>query len=125
MPSQYLKDKDEDAGPRQPQRKPKPKSDEPAPEIKKSRANFAERNAFDKKRNDDRREGGKNQNDKRKNNNNSGRDGRVNEDGEYDEYTYRKKKSSLPRARRQRMLPSRDSHLPSYPCPVLPQEERR
>ena len=94
VPSQYLKDKDEDAGPRQPQRKPKPKSDEPAPEIKKSRANFAERNAFDKKRNDDRREGGKNQNDKRKNNNNSGRYGRVNEDGEYDEYTYRKKKKT-------------------------------
>ena len=94
-PAPFAKDKDDEDGPSRPMsRKPsKPKSDEPIEEIKKSRANFADRAAQEKKRNnsDDRRDGGKN--DKRKNNNNNNRySGRMS-DGDYDdEYSYRKKK---------------------------------
>ncbi|MBR6959819.1 MAG: translation initiation factor IF-2 [Clostridiales bacterium] len=91
----FAKDKDDEDGPSRPmpRRASKPKSDEPIEEIKKSRANFADRAAQEKKRsnNDDRRDGGKN--DKRKNNNNNSKySGRMS-DGDYDdEYSYRKKK---------------------------------
>ena len=90
----FAKDKDDDDSPSRPmsRRPAKAKGDEPIEEVKKSRANFADRAAQEKKRNnsDDRREGGKG--DKRKNNNNGGRyTGRM--DGDYDdEYSYRKKK---------------------------------
>ncbi len=90
----FSKDKDDEDSPSRPmsRRPAKAKGDEPIEEVKKSRANFADRAAQEKKRNnnDDRREGGKG--DKRKNNNNGGRyTGRM--DGDYDdEYSYRKKK---------------------------------
>ena len=91
----FAKDKDDEDQPSRPMaRKPsKPKTDEPIEEIKKSRANFADRAAQEKKRNnsDDRREGGKG--DKRKNNGAAqGRySGRM--DGDYDDdYSYRRKK---------------------------------
>ncbi len=91
----FAKDKDDEDQPSRPMaRKPsKPKADEPIEEIKKSRANFADRAAQEKKRNnsDDRREGGKG--DKRKSSGAAqGRySGRM--DGDYDDdYSYRKKK---------------------------------
>ena len=89
----FAKDKDDEDSPSRPmsRRPAKAKGDEPIEEVKKSRANFADRAAQEKKRNnnDDRREGGKG--DKRKNNNNGRYTGRM--DGDYDdEYSYRKKK---------------------------------
>ena len=45
-----MKDKDEDEKRPMPRKAVKPKTDSPIDEGKKSRANFAERNAFDKKR---------------------------------------------------------------------------
>ena len=94
-PAPFPKDKDEEGSSRpMPRRAAKPKSDEPIEEVKKSRANFADRAAQEKKRNnsDDRRDGGKQ--DKRKNNNaGSGKYSGMISDGEYDdEYSYRKKK---------------------------------
>jgi len=89
----FMKDKDEDAPARPMPRKPsKPKSDSPIEDVKKSRANFAERSAIEKKHNDaDRRD--KSQNgDRRKQNRNQQYEGRMNSDGEYDDYAYRKKK---------------------------------
>ncbi|MBP5260724.1 MAG: translation initiation factor IF-2 [Clostridiales bacterium] len=90
----FAKDKDDDESSSRPmaRRVTKSKSDEPIEEVKKSRANFADRAAQEKKRNnnDDRREGAKG--DKRKNNTNSRYNGRVS-DGDYDDdYSYRKKK---------------------------------
>ena len=86
-------DKDEDSSSRPQQRRaPKPKAAAPVEEVKKSRTNYAERNAFDKKHNDNDRRDGKQSDDKRRFNRDSQFKGRVNEDGEYDEYSYKKKK---------------------------------
>ncbi len=86
-------DKDEDSSSRPQQRRaPKPKAAAPVEEVKKSRTNYAERNAFDKKHNDSDRRDGKQSDDKRRFNRDSQFKGRVNEDGEYDEYSYKKKK---------------------------------
>ena len=94
----FSKDKDEDTPNRPAPRKPsKPKTESPLDEMKKSRANFAEKNAIEKKHNDNdqqRRENGRNQNanDRRMKNNNSKFTGRISEDGEYDDYSYGRKK---------------------------------
>ena len=94
----FSKDKDEDTPNRPAPRKPsKPKADSPLDDMKKSRANFAEKNAIEKKHNDNdqqRRENGRNQNanDRRMKNNNSKFNGRISEDGEYDDYSYGRKK---------------------------------
>ena len=89
----FDKDKDEDSSARPQQRRaPKPKAAAPVEEVKKSRTNYAERNAFDKKHNDNDRRDGKQSDDKRRFNRDSQYKGRVNEDGEYDEYSYKKKK---------------------------------
>ena len=94
----FSKDKDEDAPNRPAPRKPsKPKAESPLDDMKKSRANFAEKNAIEKKHNDNdqqRRENGRNQNsnDRRMKNNNSKFTGRISEDGEYDDYSYGRKK---------------------------------
>ncbi len=86
-------DKDDDSSSRPQQRRaPKPKAAAPVEEVKKSRTNYAERNAFDKKHNDSDRRDGKQSDDKRRFNRDSQFKGRVNEDGEYDEYSYKKKK---------------------------------
>ncbi|SCW60768.1 translation initiation factor IF-2 [Ruminococcaceae bacterium YRB3002] len=89
----YGKD-DEDSPSRPMARKPaRSKSDEPIEEVKKSRANFADRAAQEKKRNnnDDRREGGKG--DKRKGGQSQGGRYTGRMDGDYDDdYGYRKKK---------------------------------
>ncbi len=96
----FPKDKDEETPTRpQARRAPKPKAEGPMEEIKKSRANFAERSALEKKHNDDqsRRENGKNQNanDRRnKGGNNSKFNGRISEDGEYDDFSYGRKKKN-------------------------------
>ncbi len=101
----FMKDKDEDGEKRpMPRKATKPKAETPIEEGKKSRANFAERNAFDKKRTentDNKRENGRagNQNDKRSRNMNDVNNYRghgsdaLNDD--YDSYSYgskRKKK---------------------------------
>ena len=93
----FDKDKDEEPGQKNQFRRPaRPKAESPIDEVKKSRTNYAEKSAFDKKHNDntERREGnGKNGfADKRHQNSNSRFTGRVSEDGEYDEYSYKKKK---------------------------------
>ena len=86
-------DKDDDSSSRPQQRRaPKPKAAAPVEEVKKSRTNYAERNAFDKKHNDSDRRDGKQSDDKRRFNRDSQFKGRVNEDGEYDDYSYKKKK---------------------------------
>ncbi len=95
----FPKDKDDETPTRpQPRRASKPKSDAPIEEIKKSRANFAERSAAEKKHNDDqsRRENGKNQNsnDRRNKNGNSKFSGRISEDGDYDDFSYGRKKKN-------------------------------
>ena len=95
-----MKDKDEDQDKRPMQRRPsKPKTDSPIEEGKKSRANFAERNAFDKKRtenNDNKRENGRatSQNDKRSRNNDVNFRGRASDalNDDYDSYSYGAKK---------------------------------
>ena len=91
--SSFDKDKDEDGASRQPARRaPKPKAAAPIEEVKKSRSSYAEKSAFDKKHSDtDRRENAKGSADKRKQNR-SQFTGRVSEDGDYDEFSYRKKK---------------------------------
>ncbi|MBO4635978.1 MAG: translation initiation factor IF-2 [Clostridiales bacterium] len=100
----FAKDKDDDQPTRpQPRKASKPKTDSPIEEVKKSRANFAERNAIEKKRDNDqnKRDNGKNAGpaDRRNKNNTSGKfSGRISEDGEYDDYSYgrrKKKKSSM------------------------------
>ena len=89
----FDKDKDDDSSSRpQPRRAPKPKAAAPVEEVKKSRTNYAERNAFDKKHNDSDRRDGKQSDDKRRFNRDSQFKGRVSEDGDYDDYTYKKKK---------------------------------
>lgn len=92
----FDKDKDEEPGQKNQFRRPaRPKAESPIEEVKKSRTNYAEKSAFDKKHNDtERREGaGKGSfADKRHQNRNAQFSGRVSEDGEYDEYSYKKKK---------------------------------
>ena len=96
----FNKDKDEDSSSRpQPRKASKPKTDAPVEEVRKSRANFAERNAIEKRQYDS-RDNAKNQNgkDRRMKNNNSQYSGRISDDGEYDDYSYgrkKKKKSSF------------------------------
>ena len=89
----FMKDKDDDSPSKPMPRKPsKPKADSPIEDVKKSRANFAERSAIEKKHNDaDRRDKSQNT-DRRKQSRNQQYDGRMNSDGEYDDYAYRKKK---------------------------------
>ncbi|MCQ2504104.1 MAG: translation initiation factor IF-2 [Saccharofermentans sp.] len=95
----FAKDKDDETPNRPPMsRKPsKPKGESPLDEMKKSRANFAEKSAIEKRHNDNdqqRRENGRTQNnsDRRMKNNNSKFNGRINADGEYDDYSYGRKK---------------------------------
>ena len=93
----FDKDKDEEPGQKNQFRRPaRPKAESPIDEVKKSRTNYAEKSAFDKKHNDntERRDGnGKNSfADKRHQNRNAQFTGRVSEDGEYDDYSYKKKK---------------------------------
>ena len=91
----FDKDKDEEPGQKNQFRRPaRPKAESPIDEVKKSRTNYAEKSAFEKKHNEsERRDGGKNNfADKRHQNRNSQFNGRVSEDGDYDEYSYKKKK---------------------------------
>ncbi len=91
----FDKDKDEEPGQKNQFRRPaRPKAESPIDEVKKSRTNYAEKSAFDKKHNEnERRDGGKGSfTDKRHQNRNAQFNGRVNEDGEYDDYSYKKKK---------------------------------
>ena len=91
----FDKDKDEEPGQKNQFRRPaRPKAESPIDEVKKSRTNYAEKSAFDKKHNEnDRRDGGKGSfADKRHQNANARFNGRVSEDGEYDDYSYKKKK---------------------------------
>ena len=92
----FDKDKDEEPGQKNQFRRPaRPKAESPIDEVKKSRTNYAEKSAFDKKHNDnERREGGGKGSfaDKRHQNRNAQFNGRVNEDGDYDDYSYKKKK---------------------------------
>ena len=91
--SSFMKDKDDDTPTRPMPRKPsKPKSDSPIEDVKKSRANFAERNAIEKKHNDADRRDRTQSGDKRKQSRNQQYEGRMGADGEYDDYSFRKKK---------------------------------
>ena len=91
--SSFMKDKDDDAPARPMPRKPsKPKAESPVDEVKKSRANFAERNAIEKKHNDADRRDRTQSGDKRKQSRNQQYEGRMGADGEYDDYSFRKKK---------------------------------
>ena len=90
----FAKDKDDDSSPRpQPRKAVKPKTETPLDEMKKSRANYAERNANQKRHNDNdsRRDQFNSQNDRRS----KGKDqfnGRISADGEYDDFSYGRKK---------------------------------
>ena len=90
----FDKDKDEDGSRPQFKRAPKPRAEAPIEDTKKSRSSYAEKSAFDKKHNNaDRRDGEKNANiDKRKQSRTSQFTGRVNSDGDYDDFSFRKKK---------------------------------
>ncbi len=90
----FDKDKDEDGSRPQFKRAPKPRAEAPIEDAKKSRSSYAEKSAFDKKHNNaDRRDGEKNANiDKRKQSRTSQFTGRVNSDGDYDDFSFRKKK---------------------------------
>ena len=90
----FDKDKDEDGSRPQFKRTPKPRAEAPIEDAKKSRSSYAEKSAFDKKHNNaDRRDGEKNANiDKRKQSRTSQFTGRVNSDGDYDDFSFRKKK---------------------------------
>ncbi|MBR6483889.1 MAG: translation initiation factor IF-2 [Clostridiales bacterium] len=99
------KDKDEDDVRRPaPRKASKPKEEGPVDEVRKNRANFAERNAMEKRHNDEqskRENRGQNSTDKRLKNKNSQFSGRIGEDGEYDDYSYgrkKKKKSGMTNA---------------------------
>ncbi len=97
----FMKDKDEDEKRPMPRKATKPKTESPIEEGKKSRANFVERNAFDKKRTentDNKRENGRNNNnnDRRSMNKNDmnsykGRGSDVLND-DYEGYSYGSKK---------------------------------
>ena len=90
----FDKDKDDDNTRPQFKRAPKPRAEAPIEDAKKSRSSYAEKSAFDKKHNNsDRRDSEKNANiDKRKQSRTSQFTGRVNSDGDYDEFSFRKKK---------------------------------
>ena len=90
----FDKDKDDDKTRPQFKRAPKPRAEAPIEDAKKSRSSYAEKSAFDKKHNNsDRRDSEKNANiDKRKQSRTSQFTGRVNSDGDYDEFSFRKKK---------------------------------
>ena len=90
----FDKDKDDDNQRPQFKRAPKPRAEAPIEDAKKSRSSYAEKSAFDKKHNNaDRRDGEKNANiDKRKQSRTSQFTGRVNSDGDYDDFSFRKKK---------------------------------
>ena len=90
----FDKDKDEDGSRPQFKRAPKPRAEAPIEDAKKSRSSYAEKSAFDKKHNNaDRRDSEKNANiDKRKQSRTSQFTGRVNSDGDYDDFSFRKKK---------------------------------
>jgi len=101
----FAKDKDEDDVRRPaPRKASKPKEEGPVDEVRKNRANFAERNAMEKRHNDEqskRENRGQSSNDKRLKNKNSQFSGRIGEDGEYDDYGYgrkKKKKSGMTNA---------------------------
>lgn len=91
----FAKDKDEDSGNSHtaPRRPSKPKTDAPIEEVKKSRSNYAEKSAFDKKHDDRDRERTGNNNDKRLKNRGGQFNGRISSgDDEYDDYSYGRKK---------------------------------
>ena len=90
----FDKDKDDDNQRPQFKRSPKPRAEAPIEDAKKSRSSYAEKSAFDKKHNNaDRREGEKNSNlDKRKQSRSSQFSGRVNSDGDYDDFSFKRKK---------------------------------
>ena len=89
----FMKDKDDDTPSRpMPRKASKPKSDSPIEDVKKSRANFAERSAIEKKHNDADRRDRTQTGDKRKQSRNQQYEGRMGADGEYDDYSFRKKK---------------------------------
>ncbi|MBR3341768.1 MAG: translation initiation factor IF-2 [Clostridiales bacterium] len=90
----FDKDKDEDNARPQFRKAPKPRTETPIEDAKKSRSSYAEKSAFDKKHNSsDRRDGEKNSSvDKRKQSRSAQFTGRVNSDGDYDDYSFRKKK---------------------------------
>ncbi len=90
----FDKDKDDDNQRPQFKRAPKPRTEAPIEDAKKSRSSYAEKSAFDKKHNSsDRRDGEKNATvDKRKQSRSTQFSGRVNSDGDYDDYSFRKKK---------------------------------
>ena len=90
----FDKDKDDDGQRPQFKRAPKPRTETPIEDAKKSRSSYAEKSAFEKKHNNnDRRDGEKNSNiDKRKQSRSSQFTGRVNSDGDYDDYSFKKKK---------------------------------
>lgn len=88
----FAKDKDDDQTPRQPQKRvQKPKVESPIEEGKKSRANFAERNAFDKKKTENRDNRAMNPTDKRSRNMNDYRG--MSDDDDYG-YSRKKQKKS-------------------------------
>ena len=97
----FAKDKDDEpvnnhSAPRRPS---KPKTDAPMEEVKKSRSNYAEKSAFDKKHDDRDRERTNGSNDKRLKNRGGQFNGRMSTgDDEYDDYSYgrrKKKKNSF------------------------------
>ena len=90
----FDKDKDDDNQRPQFKRAPKPRTEAPIEDAKKSRSSYAEKSAFEKKHNNnDRRDGEKNANiDKRKQSRTSQFTGRVNSDGDYDDFSFKKKK---------------------------------
>ena len=91
----FAKDKDEEGGNNHPaaRRPSKPKSDAPIEEVKKSRSNYAEKSAFDKKHDDRDRERNNGSNDKRLKNRGGQFNGRMSTgDDEYDDYSYGRKK---------------------------------
>ena len=96
----FAKDKDDEPGNNHsaPRRPSKPKTDAPTEEVKKSRSNYAEKSAFDKKHDDRDRERTNGSNDKRLKNRGGQFNGRMSTgDDEYDDYSYgrRKKKNSF------------------------------
>ncbi len=90
----FAKDKDDEPNTKQqPRKASKPKTDTPVDEVRKSRANFVERNAIEKRQYDSRDNAkGGNGNDRRMKNKNSQFSGRISEDGDYDDYSYGRKK---------------------------------
>ena len=90
----FDKDKDDDNTRPQFRKAPKPRTEAPIEDAKKSRSSYAEKSAFDKKHNSsERRDGEKNSTvDKRKQSRSAQFNGRVNSDGDYDDYSFRKKK---------------------------------